>query len=832
MDAERYARLERLFGEARALAGEAQQQFLENLAREDSELAEEVRSLLREDERTSDAFGESRLGAPLDTLASDLKLRSMPTADAPEQIGGYRIGGVLGRGGMGTVYRARQMNPEREVALKVMHPTVSDRALWRFEYEGRLLARLQHPSIAQIYEVGRHETEFGTQPFIVMELVEGQDIGSYVRSNDLSDEERLELIAKLCDGIHFAHQQRVVHRDLKPGNVLVGQDGRPRILDFGVARGAADEDTRLTEQRTQAGEIVGTLAYMAPEQAAGDPDAVGVEADIYALGVMGYELLSGKLPLDLDTRHLGRAIHKLQAEDPPTLSGLDVRWRGDVSTIFRKALEKEPHRRYASAEAFAADLRRFLNHEPILARPATGWYTFSRFARRNKLLVGSAATILLVVLGSFGAVTRYSIIAAKERNLAQDRLDEADAIATFHEEMLASSRTLVEGEEVTVADVIDTTAAEIDEWFPEPSLAKARILHTIGTTYRRISRLDQAEPYLKEAFEIRVDLQGEGHLDTINSESELGSYYWMTNQRELADRHLTHVFESMRAAQGPESNETVAHAINLAVFLDDDPVNYDRAEEIYREQLAIMEQTEEGLASYNGVSTLNNIAVLLRRQDRLDEALEFMQQGKEICIEFFGINDEKTIVNLVNLGGTYLGMKRYEEALEVLQQAYQPTLDVHGKEHIGYGMLLYRLAGVYAGMDKPDEAEPLYVESLDCLAQVFGAGHYRTLTMRSAYGQFLIYNGRQEAAIEVLDEILELWRESGDPDPLNEARFLQLKGSALGNLGRWEESLELAEEAYQLHVELRGPDNPATLHALEMIDNTKAELEAASGAPQ
>jgi serine/threonine protein kinase len=824
MDAKRYARLEELFGRARALAAEVRQEFLEEVDGEDPDLGAELRALLAEDERTSDAFGESRLGGSVGTLASELSSLAQPVGALPDKIGDYSILGVLGRGGMGTVYRARQSAPDREVALKVMHPTLSDRALWRFEYEGRLLARLQHPSIAQVHEVGRNAGEYGTQPYIVMELVVGEDIGAYARSRGLSDEERLELLAKVCDGVHFAHQQRVIHRDLKPGNVLVGEDGRPRILDFGVARGAPEEDSRVTEQRTQAGEIVGTLAYMAPEQASGDPDAVGIEADIYALGVMGYELLSGKLPLDLDTRHLGPALKRLQEADPPTLSGIHPRWRGDVSTIFRKALEKEPQRRYPSAEALGSDLRRYLAREPILARPSTGWYRFNRFARRNKLLVGSLTTVLLVLLASFAVVARYSIIAARERNLAEERLVEADAIATFHEQMLASSRNLRGGAEVTVADVLDTTAAELDEQFPEPSLAKARILHTIGATYRHISRLDQAETYLVKAFEMREELLGPAHPDTLASESELGSYYWMSNQREPAERHLVNVYEQALASDGRRSPDTVARAINLAVFLDDDPAHYDRAEAIYREQLDNLDGSEEGLASYNGVSILNNLSVLLRRQGRLAEALEFMQQGNDISIETFGLNDEKTIINLVNLGGTYIGMRRYEDALQVLQRAYQPTLDVHGKEHVGYGMLLYRLAETNSGLGRNDEAEPLFVEALERLGKVFGVGHYRTLTMRSSYAQFLVGNLRSEEGIEVLDEILEQWPESDDPDPLNEARYLQLKSSALFNLERWDEALIPAERAHAIYSEVHGESDPATLHARELIDKIEAEL--------
>lgn len=834
MNAEQYAKLHAGFEHARKLSPVEQANYLNDLETTEPSLADEIRGLLKEDDRTSDAFAESRLGAHLETQASNLESKVMPAnAPIPEVIGNYRIEGVLGRGGMGTVYRARQASPDREVALKVMHPTLSDRALWRFEFEGRLLARLQHPAIAQVYEIGRHETDFGTQPFIVMELVEGQDIATFVQQRDLADEQRLELIARLCDGIQFAHQQRVVHRDLKPGNVIVSSNGRPHILDFGVARGGDEESSeRLTEQRTQAGEIVGTLAYMSPEQAAGDPDAVGVEADIYALGVMGYELLSGKLPLDLDTRKLGTSIRRLQEEQPTTLSGLNSRWRGDVSTIFQKALSKEPQRRYSSAAAFAGDIRRYLAHEPILARPATGWYTFTRFAYRNKLLAGSLVFIVLLILSSLAAITRYSVIATGERRLAESRLEEADAIASFHEEMLAASRSLVGGEEITVAEVIDVTADEIDDWFPEPSLAKARMLHTIGTTYRAVMRFEQSEHFLLRGFQMRTDLLGANHSDTVESETELGSIYWQLNRRELAEKYLRGAVESTRALWGKDSPETIARTINLGVFLDDDPLLYGDAEALYRDLLETMEASEEGLETINGVSTLNNLAVLLRRQGRLDEALEYMQLGNQICVEVFGLNNNKTIVNFVNLAGTLMGLDRNEEALVALEAAYQPTLDVHGKEHVGYGMLLYRKAGALAALHRVEEAKPLYVESLECLEGVYGQNHYRPLTMRSSYAAFLMDTGSPEEGLEIIQQIRAVWPQSDDPDPLNEARFMQVEANAHLALNRWDSALQLVQSSYELHIELRGEDDPATINALAMLDLVRAgppEQEGSAG---
>ncbi|MCH8315864.1 MAG: serine/threonine protein kinase, partial [Planctomycetes bacterium] len=238
-------------------------------------------------------------------------------------IGRYKVVRVLGEGGMGTVFLAEQDKPTRLVALKVIRPGVaSANLLRRFEHESQVLGKLQHPGIAQIYEAGTADTGEGAQPYFVMEYVRGRSLLEYAQGSQLGTRQRLELLAKICDAVQHAHQKGIIHRDLKPGNILVTEEGQPKILDFGVAR-ATDADIQATTIQTDVGQLVGTIPYMSPEQAGGDVTELDTRSDVYALGVLGYELLAGRLPYDLKDKMIHEAVRVIREDDPTPLSSID-----------------------------------------------------------------------------------------------------------------------------------------------------------------------------------------------------------------------------------------------------------------------------------------------------------------------------------------------------------------------------------------------------------------------------------------------------------------------------------------------------------------------------
>ena len=351
-------------------------------------------------------------------------------------VAGFVIQAVVGEGGMGVVYKAQQIRPNRAVALKVVRPSiVSPKSLRRFEREAEILGRLNHSSIAAIYEVGTAKSAAGVQPYFAMEYVSGEPLTLFAAKRALPLKARLILLAQIADAVHYAHQKGIIHRDLKPANILVIPPNLPieqplaKVLDFGLAV-SADTEIAATTVHTEMGAVLGTLAYMAPEQANGASDDIDTRTDVYALGAIAYELLTGQLPHDLRNRTMHAALRMIQGEEPLKLSSINKALRGDVETIVLKALAKEKSRRYQSASEFSADIRRYLADQPIQARPASTWYQVRKFAARNRPLVGGAAAVFVALVAGF-AGTSWGLAGQRALRLAADqRAREAEQALT------------------------------------------------------------------------------------------------------------------------------------------------------------------------------------------------------------------------------------------------------------------------------------------------------------------------------------------------------------------------------------------------------------------
>ncbi len=486
MTPDRRERVWALFDAAADLPPGARAAFLGDACGDDAGLRAEVESLLAHDARVSDTdHNEPFLQSPVVRRSDALPKTVVPgervAAPLPPNIGRYRVLRELGSGGMGTVYEAEQDNPRRAVALKVIGAGLaSPELVKRFAHEAQILGRLHHPGIAQIYEAGL--TEEG-RPYFAMELIRGTALDQHVRAHAPDVPARLALVARVCDAVQHAHDKGVIHRDLKPGNVLVDETGQPKVLDFGVAR-ATDLEAQTAAGRTQIGQLLGTLGYMSPEQVEADPARIDTRSDVYALGAILFELLAGRPLYDLDGLPLPEAARVVRDQDPPALGSINSLLRGDVETIVAKALEKEPRRRYASPAELAADLRRYLGHEPIRARPASAVYLLRKFARRHKPLVAGAVGIVsALILGLIGTVL-FAVREADQRRHAEQSAREAgenarvagrnaqDAIAekrkalrqSYRARLAAAVAALQNHDVADAARHLDEAPAELRDW--------------------------------------------------------------------------------------------------------------------------------------------------------------------------------------------------------------------------------------------------------------------------------------------------------------------------------------------------------------------------------
>ncbi|HKI95454.1 MAG TPA: serine/threonine-protein kinase [Gemmatimonadales bacterium] len=448
-----------------------------------------------------------------------------PPTEHPERIGPYRVIRVLGEGGMGLVYEAEQTVPvRRRVALKVMKQGMDTReVIARFEAERQALAVMQHPGIAQVYDGGASDAG---RPYFAMELVDGTPITTYCDAHRLALAERLALFIKVCEAVQHAHQKGVIHRDLKPSNILVTEvDGEaaPKIIDFGIAKAIGFQ---LTEETlvTSFGSALGTLAYMSPEQAEMSLTDVDTRADIYSLGVVLYELLVGELPIDPAALGAQRFLHDLVtgATNTPRPSRIRRVLKGDLDWIVLKALEYDRNRRYESAAALGGDLRHYLEHEPVAARPPTTWYRFGRFTRRNRVAVAAGVAVTAALVVGLVVATVGFVRASRAERTARTEAATAKQVSDFMTSMFdVADPSAAGGKHLSAVDVLDAGAQRIRTELKDQPLVRARLLMSIANAYRNIGELPRATRLGEEAVRLFDSLPGAPPLDVAKAKAGL-----------------------------------------------------------------------------------------------------------------------------------------------------------------------------------------------------------------------------------------------------------------------------------------------------------------------
>jgi tetratricopeptide (TPR) repeat protein len=772
----RHERISELYLAARDLDGASRNEFLARECAGDDALREEVEAMLRFDEK--DASFLARAASLRATEIGSIFERGGEerTAPLPPTIAGYRVLGRIGEGGMGVVLAAEQDNPRRVVALKIVRPSfASGDALRRFANEGQILGRLAHPGIAQIYEAGTAELEGGGRiPYFAMERVEGRSITDHVADGSPSRDAVLRLFAAVCDAVDHAHRKGVIHRDLKPSNILVDHDGNPKILDFGVARVIAG-DGHHDSLATRGDEIVGTLAYMSPEQALADAEAVDTRSDVYSLGVVLYELLAGRRPHDFTGLSVARALRVLLETEPPSLASVRPELGGDLDAIVGKAMARDPEQRYSGAAALAADVRRHLALEPIEARPPGAIYRLRRFVARNRIAVAAAMLVLLAIVAGFIATYMQMRVAERRRIEAENARDATQSINEYLLlDVFRSPDPRRDGRDVRVVDILDRAAGGIERRFGAQPVLEAAVRDTLGMSYRRLGMIEESRVQLERARELRDAHLGAEHPDALASRAHLAEALSAGQELEAAKALSEAVLEARVRVLGPDHPETLESSSQLATVLYwlGDASAVDRMREVVSARERVL-----GAEHEKTLNALNNLSVMLLQTGHFEEAETLQRRVLAVQQRLLGDEHPDTLMSEENLAQLLEDQGRSEDAESIYRKLFAIQQRVHGEDHPDATYAMLGLAAALSRQGRAAEAEPLIVKGLEVRRKRLGESHAATLSALRDLVRFRLDGGQvDEAERLAIDLVAALRAKFGE-------QHVELAGG-LNTLGR------------------------------------------------
>jgi serine/threonine-protein kinase len=729
--------------------------FLADLRRRDPAVAASVDRLLR----AIDA-GPSLLDRALPEIAPDLVVGCLEPGEsaAPpvEAVGPYRLLREIGRGGMGEVYLAERSDGQyqKQVAVKLVRPGVDRAGLERrFERERQILATLEHPNIARLIDGG--VTDAGL-PYLVLEYVEGSRIDEYCERKALGPLGRLDLFDRVAGAVEFAHQKLVVHRDLKPGNILVSDAGEVKLLDFGIAK-LLDEDPAVGGV-TRTGALLATPEYASPEQVRGEP--VSAATDVYALGVILYELLSGRRPY----RATSATPHDLAVaicEELPPRPGLG----GDLDAIVLMALAKEPAHRYGSVQQLRDDLERYRRGFPVRARPATRRYRAGKFLRRNRGKLVATTLVTGAVVAGLAATTWQARSAQREARRAER------VVAFLSGIFQVSDPDRSGGGEVTARQLLDRGAAQLDrELGTEPAL-RADMLRTIGVLYQRLGHYPQARALIERSGTV-LDSIGAGPLDRATQAAALVSVLHDLGDDAAAEVRAREVLEVRRRSLGESDPQVSKSLSDLAVVLARRGA-YDEADSLYRRALALERRRSDDSSA---ATTLNNLALVHQARGRTAEARRLQEEALALDRQRFGEEHTRVATDLQNLASTLTMEGAYDSAEALLTRAIRVRERLLGPDHPLVATALGALANTYGEHGRLDSAASLNRRVLELRERALGARHPLVAESYNNLAVTEYRRARFDLAATAIGRALEIWRPAlGDTHPT----FL----TALNNLG-------------------------------------------------
>jgi eukaryotic-like serine/threonine-protein kinase len=692
----------------------------------------------------------------LDGLSDFFKLG--PVTPGKDDLLGVDLDGVtvvrlIAEGGMGRVYEGVQQKPHRTVAVKVIRPGVVSPALMkRFQYEAEMLARLTHPGIAQIFSLGTKVVGRETVPYFVMEFIPGAlSLTAYAQAHNLSTQDRVALFRKACDAVAHGHHKGVIHRDLKPTNILVDAAGNPKVIDFGVAR-STDSDVALTTMHTDVGQIIGTLQYMCPEQFDANPSDIDVRADVYALGVVFYELLTGNPPYDLRKKAVFEAARVVREADPTPLSSLNKTIRRDLGTIASKCLEKERDRRYSNAAELEADVGRYLRGEPIAAHNRGVASAVVRLMKRNKVTVALLGVMVAMAALSAIPISVLLIHATRQRDLATqkqleaqtasetslrnaelatERLQEAEKerqrlsrSLTFITTMIQSANPTRAGKPLTVPELLETAVADAPVRFATDIQNKVEMLLVLADSLY--------------------------HLDSLAS--AMGAY--------------KQAYETMNTAEAGQTANDSWLQLRLRVLEGLDIIN-DKTGQFQEARAYAMERRKLTAECYGRFSkeyalSTNKLGSKCRLCGLYDEAKSLHEEAKEILVSLFDENSILLAYVYFQQAEVHILLKEFEEAERLLRMSLimQEQDEKAARPHlIADNMRVLGLVCHKQG--KLNEAEDLYRHAIKLLSPVVGQDHGDTVWLRHCLAEVLREERQFTEAAEVFESVAHSYELKG-----------------------------------------------------------------------
>lgn len=891
----RWQRLQEIFGEAADLPKDSQEGFVVAACTGDDGLVREVMAMLRCDSEPTNGPLTNALDAAIESTSTDRRQAMIGTV-----VGSYRLVSVLGHGGAGSVYLAERSDRQysAQVAVKIvesaaLHPDMS----MRFRAERQILASLNHPNIARLVDAG--ETEKGL-PYLVMEYVHGSPVDRYCDQKQLSLDARLELFLQICTAVQYAHQNLVVHRDLKPANILVTEDGVPKLLDFGIAK-LLDASPVVTQSLalTRMNDRLLTPEYASPEQILGRP--VTTSSDVYALGIVLYELLTGRRPYAVTATSQLELERSICVTDPPrpstmvrkpvdvldskgvtatslaatrgvTPERLEKRLTGDLDAIVMRALRKEAVHRYGSVEQLAADLRRHLASEPVVARQGNWAYYSQRFVRRHAFGVAASATGV-VLLTAFAVMTTIQATRiARERDRATQEGQRAEQVSNFMLDVFAAADPFVnQGKEVTARELLDQASRRISGDLNQQPDVRARLLEAIGRAYRRQGQFDRAVVYLEDSVRLRREIPSPEASGLAVTLTELALTLRELGRFDDSERSFNEAVAILRN-QGQERTAAKADLLTGLGQMELQRGNLDRAQDFLEQSASLNSElfgpehpeVATNLSDLMSISLWKNdlegaeklareaeriyrnslpelhpdrvmsqylLGDILARRGRTDEAGKLLEQALGAQRILYGDASPRTAATMDALALTRQAQGRFSDAEKLAREALAAGAKAHGDRHFMTGYYHTSLAGVLIKERKYAEAEKQARTALDIYNTSLPADHQYVASAEHQLGEIMLETGRPADAEALLTAAVNRWRRTGAP-PARVSRSESALGEALSRLGRQKEAEKYLSESYQQLVSSQGAKDDATIAARRRLERfyssrgEKAKLDA------